>query len=195
MIAYATAMARAWKAFAPAWEPAPELIDRERERADVAAANDTQLELLDRLHPTAHVFNGGWRLPSLLRAGQAHFPDGGLIVLPLLADPRASIVSSQHDCITHLAYPVSSGPGRAAAGPGSLDSLVGIPRATILRRTAIPRTVGELAVGLMTVPSAVTYHANALVAAGLVVRERRGKHVIVRRTARGEALILLYNEA
>ena len=44
-------------------------------------------------------------------------------------------------------------------------------------------------------PSAATHHVSALEAAGLVRRERRGRHVVVRRTARGEALLALYEVA
>jgi len=45
------------------------------------------------------------------------------------------------------------------------------------------------------VPSAATHHVNALQAAGLVERHRRGRNVLVDRTARGEALLELYDDA
>jgi DNA-binding transcriptional ArsR family regulator len=53
-------------------------------------------------------------------------------------------------------------------------------------------TVGALAELLITVPSAVTHHTSALGSAGLVERERRGRHVFIRRTARGTALLAIY---
>jgi DNA-binding MarR family transcriptional regulator len=45
------------------------------------------------------------------------------------------------------------------------------------------------------VPSAATHHVTALEAAGLVTRERSGRHVLVRRTARGDALLELYRDS
>jgi DNA-binding MarR family transcriptional regulator len=41
-------------------------------------------------------------------------------------------------------------------------------------------------------PAAASYHVKALVSAGLVTRERRGRAVIVERTARGTNLLELY---
>ena len=76
-----------------------------------------------------------------------------------------------------------------------LDALLGAQRAKILRRLDRPATAGELAQALLAVPSAATHHVTALEAAGLVRRERRGRHVVVRRTARGEALLALYESA
>jgi DNA-binding MarR family transcriptional regulator len=47
---------------------------------------------------------------------------------------------------------------------------------------------------LRAVPSAATHHVDALEAAGLVERYRRGRNVLVDRTARGEAPLELYDE-
>jgi DNA-binding MarR family transcriptional regulator len=44
------------------------------------------------------------------------------------------------------------------------------------------------------VPSAATHHVNALEAAGLVVRDRHGRNVLVRHSARGRALLDLYED-
>lgn len=77
----------------------------------------------------------------------------------------------------------------------ALEGLLGVPRAQILRALEAPTSIGRLADALNAVPSAATHHVGALEAAGLVVRDRRGRHVLVRRTARGEALLDLYDEA
>jgi len=45
------------------------------------------------------------------------------------------------------------------------------------------------------VPSAATHHVSALAAAGLVLRDRSDRSLLVRRTARGDALVALYDAA
>ncbi|MFH9191321.1 ArsR/SmtB family transcription factor [Streptomyces globisporus] len=54
-----------------------------------------------------------------------------------------------------------------------------------------PRTMGSLADASDYTPAAVTYHCGRLKAAGLITRERRGQHVVARRTASGQALVTL----
>ena len=74
----------------------------------------------------------------------------------------------------------------------TLEALVGPQRARVLRALDRPRTVGELARTLIAVPSAATHQVSALEAAGLVVRQRNGQHVIVHLTVRGARLVELY---
>jgi DNA-binding transcriptional ArsR family regulator len=73
-----------------------------------------------------------------------------------------------------------------------LEALIGRPRALVLRHIDRPATVGSIAAALHAVPSAASYHVTALAVAGLVARERRGQHVLVRRTGKGNALLGLY---
>jgi DNA-binding MarR family transcriptional regulator/ribosomal protein S18 acetylase RimI-like enzyme len=82
----------------------------------------------------------------------------------------------------------------AFAAATSLEALIGLPRARILRRLERPRTMGELAGLIASVPSAVTHHVATLAAAGLVARKRRGRRVLVHRSARGTALLALYED-
>ena len=70
-----------------------------------------------------------------------------------------------------------------------LEALLGPQRARVLRELERPQSVGGLAKALIAVPSAATHHVGALEAAGLVVRERDGRRVIVHRTARGSRLV------
>ena len=74
----------------------------------------------------------------------------------------------------------------------SLEALLGVPRAALLRALHQPSTVGELATRLEIVPSGITHHLRTLEPAGLVVRERRGQSVFVHRTKRGTMLLALY---
>jgi DNA-binding transcriptional ArsR family regulator len=66
-------------------------------------------------------------------------------------------------------------------------------RATLLRRLERPATATQISEWLDVVPSAVTYQLNAMESAGLVVRERHGRHVTVRRTARATQLLASYD--
>nr|WP_257134107.1 MULTISPECIES: winged helix-turn-helix domain-containing protein [Streptomyces] len=61
----------------------------------------------------------------------------------------------------------------------------------MLRELVGPRTMGSLADASDYTPAAVTYHCGRLKAAGLITRERRGQHVVARRTASGQALVTL----
>ena len=87
------------------------------------------------------------------------------------------------------------GPGawgrRGASSPDALEALLGRPRSAILTVLDRPLRAGELAERLGQVPSGVTHHLAVLESAGLVTRERRGQSVLVRRTARGTALLNL----
>ena len=76
---------------------------------------------------------------------------------------------------------------------GSLEALLGRQRALILDRLDRPVSCGEIARALKTVPAGATHHLRSLEAAGLVIRRRDGRRVIVERTMRGTALLALYD--
>lgn len=68
----------------------------------------------------------------------------------------------------------------------------GPQRSKILSRLERPASAGEIAEFLRTTPGGATHHLNGLEAAGLILRERRGRRVIVQRTRRGSELLDLY---
>jgi len=180
---YAVAVRRAWRAVEPVWARALPLLDREVRRVGAAIARGEAAELLPSLHPRGTLVEGRRRLP-------------GLTVCPLLADPRATVVFGDAEGrISGLCYPL---PGAEQVlfddvpPAPSLAGLVGPRRAAILQRLDAPATCGEIAVRLDVVPAAATHHVSALERAGLVRRMRRGRHVIVERTARGSAVLALY---
>jgi DNA-binding transcriptional ArsR family regulator len=193
---YVASLLRAWKGFAPLWRHARPALDREVQRVGMATALDAQLELLDGLFPDAGLDNGRWAVSCRFWEGRVRFPDRGVVLMPLVAGERSSIFARSGDIMGSISYPVRSVLGTEAderpAAP--LESLLGIPRAQILRTVTRPTNIGRLAEALRAVPSAATHHVAALEAAGLVVRDRRGRNVLVRRTARGEALLELYGE-
>jgi DNA-binding MarR family transcriptional regulator len=75
----------------------------------------------------------------------------------------------------------------------SLEALLGVPRAALLRALDRATTAGQLAARLHLAPSGLTHHLRILEPAGLVTRERRGQCVVVRRTRRGTTLLALYD--
>jgi hypothetical protein len=113
----------------------------------------------------------------------------------MLIGPGARLVVERDGAVVRLAYPL---PGarrldpRKGGGGSSLEALLGEPRAGILRRIDRPTTPGRLARDMQFSPSAITFHLDALERAELATRRRQGRHVVVRRTARGTALLHLY---
>lgn len=180
---YTDALRKLWAATEPRWNAGSQLLDREVERVGVAVARGAALEALRPLG----VGDG-------LGAGLA--ADRGLILMPKLTRPYSAVIRAYDgQTLTHLAYPV---PGARRLmddelpPPSSLEALLGPARTVILRQLDRPKPVGRLAEALFAGPSAATHHANALETAGLVERERKGRRVVVRRTARGTALLALY---
>ena len=194
---YIGTLLRAWKGFGPVWRRAQPTLDREVERIGVATARDAQLELLDGLLATGHVVDERWTLPCNFADGRKVFPETGLVLIPLVAGDGGSIIDVAGPTMRRIGYPVprlTDLSAEQARGP-ALEDLVGVPRAQILRALDRPTSIGRLAESLRAVPSAATHHVGALEAAGLVVRERRGRQVIVQLTARGQSLLELYEEA
>jgi DNA-binding MarR family transcriptional regulator len=74
------------------------------------------------------------------------------------------------------------------------EALLGWQRARILRGLDAAQRPGQIADALRMVAAGATHHLIRLEAADLVVRKRRGRHVVVERTARGTALLDLYAE-
>jgi DNA-binding transcriptional ArsR family regulator len=194
---YVASLLRAWRGFGPIWRQAQTALDREVERIGVATALDAQLELLDGLVAQGYVADGRWCLTCKFAQGRKELPETGLVLLPMVAGDGASILDVGETRIRYVGYPVRGlgGIGADDRPAAALECLLGPPRAQILRAVECPTSVGRLAETLRAVPSAATHHVTALEAAGLVTRERAGRHVLVRRTARGEALLELYRDS
>jgi DNA-binding transcriptional ArsR family regulator len=192
---YVGAVLRAWSGFGPVWRHARPALDREMVRVALATARDAQLELLDGLLDHGSVQDGRWRVDCAFYEGRVRFPEDGLVLIPLVAGQRSSITSRSDDVVGSIAYPLRCALTLDPTEPpaATLEALLGIPRAQILRTVRSPTSVGTLAAALRAVPSAATHHVAALEAAGLVIRSRRGRNVLVRRTTRGEALLQLYD--
>ena len=187
----ALAMTRAWAGFRPIWQVRREQLAAEADRVAGAAARGAHLQILGDLITCAHVREDRWvfEWPGA-RDVRLSVPDTGLMLVPLVSGTRASIVDVDGPVVRLVGYPLRARPRDAEP---TLDALLGIPRACILRELDAPATNNRLAAVLQTVPSAATHHVSALAAAGLVVRDRSNGSLLVRRTARGDALVALYD--
>jgi DNA-binding transcriptional ArsR family regulator len=187
----ALALTRAWAGFRPIWQVRQEQLAAEVDRVTAAAARGAHLHALGDLITCAHVREDRWvfEWPGAQDMRLA-VPDDGLTLVPLVAGSRASIVDVDGRVVRLVGYPLRTRPRDPEP---TLHALLGIPRARILRELDAPATNNRLAAVLQTVPSAATHHVSALAAAGLVVRDRSNGSLLVRRTARGDALVALYD--
>jgi DNA-binding transcriptional ArsR family regulator len=187
----ALAMTRAWAGFRPIWQDRHERIGAEIERVTAAAQRGAHLHVLGELIACGHVRGDRW--VTEWPGGQdlrLEVPATGLTLIPLVSGSRASIVDIEGPVLRLVGYPLRA--GRHEPEP-TLEALLGNPRARILRELHEPATNNQLAAALQTVPSAATHHVSALAAAGLVVRDRSNGSLLVRRTARGDTLVALYD--
>jgi DNA-binding transcriptional ArsR family regulator len=194
---YVNALRRAWTAVEPLWTRSAGLLDREVERVSVALAHGAGPELIAERFPASRLAGDELLLPSHSAGGGRLRVGSALMLQPLLAaSPASGWTDDYADTCLAIRYSVPNA-WRAFDGdlpePASLEALVGHHRARILlhleRGTA---TAGELARVLHGVPSMASHHVRALERAGLVTRERDGRHVRVRRTTRGTELVQLY---
>jgi DNA-binding transcriptional ArsR family regulator len=185
--AYGRALAHACNGLQPVWQTARSLLDREVERVGVAVVQGTDDQLISDLLASS----GVWTVRAPIEDSPA--PDA-LVAIPLLAGPYATLVRYHGATLTHIAYPLPGAQRLSeSATPPELHAVIGLQKARILLWLDPPGTAGEIAEMLGLVPSAVSWHVAALERGGLVERERRGRSVLVRRTARGSALIALYS--
>jgi DNA-binding MarR family transcriptional regulator len=191
---YIAALLRAWKGFAPIWKGARVKLETEAERIRTATMNQGQLALLDGLLDLIAADGDRLWFECDVYAGRMQLPYFGLVLMPMIGGRRAKIVAQRDQTLTALAYPIANRLATVDGDDGSaLDALLGGPRAELLRSLTRAETIGAVAEQLQTVPSAASYHVDALEAAGLVRRDRRGRHVLVSRTERGEDLLALYS--
>jgi DNA-binding transcriptional ArsR family regulator len=192
--AYAACLGRAWTGTSALWHRARPLLESEVDRVGSALARGTLDLLLQDVSPRAHLVDGRWfldRNPGPLTSAPR------MVLSPMICGPRGLLVADGDDIVHGLAYPV---PGARqlsdrrinAADEDSLHALIGEPRAELLRRLDRAVSAGSLAESMLYAPSAITHHLLSLERAGLVHRERNGRHVLVHRTPRGTALLNLY---
>jgi DNA-binding transcriptional ArsR family regulator len=197
LVLYARALGRVWRGVRDPWLAASGLFDREVERVETAAHRGALGELIASLHHRAEVREGSWRLAHD-EPVDLGLPDDGLPITPVLAGPGGARAKfSDNGILRGMTYPLP-GVTRVHSGEllppaAALESLLGAQRATILRVLDRPQRAGRLAQAIFTTAGAATHHLKSLESAGLIVRERTGRSVVAHRTARGTALLGLYD--
>jgi DNA-binding transcriptional ArsR family regulator len=194
---YVDALHRGWPEIEPLWRRAAALLEWQEERVNAAMDNGVPPTIvLNELVPRAVIVDDAVRLsPADGAARTLSVDQDGLTIVPLVASAKAGTMSAPRGRVEWVGYSLPDAwrifDGQAPP-PASLHALLGAPRTAVLRSLDRPSTAGRLAERLGVARSVVSFHLNALEAAGLIGRERRGRNVIVRRTARGTHLLVLY---
>ncbi|MEV7007934.1 hypothetical protein [Streptosporangium sp. NPDC051022] len=192
--AYAHLMRVLWQEFKPVWHRADSLLKRERERVGSAAVADHLETVLTDLSPRFRFSGTSLGLPDQ-QANRFDLNGRRLALVPIVSGNGASIFAFDHPDTVWIGYPLPAlgvlwNDGAQDTTPA--DSLVltlGRARATILRVARTSLTMSEVASLLHSTAAAATYHCAQLEAAGLLVRERHGRHVRVHVTPKGDALV------
>ena len=193
--AYTRLMRTVWREFErTSWRAGERLIRRETERVGAAAVSGALDVVLAGLSPRFRYADGVLHLPDL----QGRRVDVGgrrLVLVPIAAGSGASVFAFDLPDTVWIGYPLPGlgllwgGAPNPPAAKDALATLLGPARAMVLRSLRVPVTMGEIASALESTPATATYHCGQLEAAGLAERERRGRHVLMRRTERGDALV------
>ncbi|MFJ6996634.1 winged helix-turn-helix domain-containing protein [Streptomyces sp. NPDC003090] len=200
LAAYALVVDAVTDAVAPRWRKAGPLLSRETERVGAAVVTGAVDALLGTLPAPVRYEEGRMRLTH--SCGVESMAGRPLVLMPLVAGFTSGMYGVDRDDAVWFAYPVpglghleSGQPGEAApAEADPLGLVLGPVRSQILRRLLLRPTLGRLSRELSLSPSTLTYHCDQLAAAGLLHRERRGRHVVVTATPRGTALTRLLTD-
>ncbi|WP_131815531.1 winged helix-turn-helix domain-containing protein [Thermostaphylospora chromogena] len=193
---YAAAVDHVWSTMEPLWRRARAAFDREVERVGTAVVRGGLDVLLNTLSDRIVYSEGTLRI-SDIQPSAYDLGERDLVLVPTIAGRDAIITNLDNPSVVWVAYPlpgIESFWSRLEEGRRSdeLAAMLGEVRANLLAALDRPLTMSRLAEQAGTVPSAITYHCERLAAAGLVVRERRGREVWVSRTRRGDDLLELF---
>jgi DNA-binding transcriptional ArsR family regulator len=194
---YVDALRRCWPAVEPLWRRSLALLEREEDRVHAAMQRGVApSQVLAGLSPRAQMSHDALRIAPGDDASRRLLVDRrGATVIPMVVTSRAGTLSAPDVYLDWIGYPLPEAWrafDNSAPPSGSLEALLGRQRAILLRGLDRERTAGQLARLLVCAPSVVTHHVRALEAAGLLDRRREGRHVVVRRSSRGTALLALY---
>lgn len=195
LAAYADLASYVWSTVEPHWRSSRPLLDRETARVGVASVTGGARALLSGLGPRTGLVDGHLLVPAP-GAGRDHPPVRKVTLMPLISGTRACAYRVEDTGRLWLGYPLngltSLWDARQEYGGRAGDYLalmLGDVRADILRTGGRGPSMGELAARLHCTAGAVTYHCRQLEHAGLLSRERRGRHVRIQRTMRGDVLV------
>jgi DNA-binding transcriptional ArsR family regulator len=179
-----------------AWSRSRTALDRELRRHDHLAAAGAEHTLLNTLSPRIRFDGDTFVLDERVRV---QVGDRKIVLAPMISAAETIVVENSDPVAVVVGYALPDGlAGWLPSGvpvresTDGLATMIGQVRADVLRRLVVPMSMSALAAELNCAPSTATHHCNTLESAGLVERLRRGKSVLVRRTARGAGLVDLF---
>ncbi|MFF4778143.1 helix-turn-helix domain-containing protein [Microtetraspora fusca] len=143
------------------------------------------------MHPSLRWHDGVLHIDKMISHHRVAAAGRGLLLMPsVFAHKPAPPLSPEEP--PSLVYPSRGVATLWTAAPATdepaLVSLLGPPRARLLRLLEEPLPTAELARRLRATPSAVSQHLRVLYATGLVTRARDGRQVLYRRSSLGDRL-------
>ena len=187
---YAEATTAAWRLLGAWWPTVRPLVDREIERVGVACVRGGVDSVLNTLSRRLRYADGVFyfdRAPIETRGRR-------VVLVPSVISMDTLFIHEDERDLLGIAYPVRGQAAASTVRAGRADRLgtiLGAPRAALLRRLEVPMTMAAVAAHLNVTPGAATRHCDLLVHAGLISRERRGQAVLVSRTDAGSTLLSL----
>lgn len=160
-------------------------------RARRLAAGGARLLFAD-LHPNVRWHDGVLHIGEMIGRHEVDVSGRGLLLVPsaFAYKPVPPLISTQAPWVVYPSRGVGTLWSPAPAADGSvLESLLGAPRARLLRLLEEPLSTSDLARRQRVTPSAVSQHLRILRAAGLVTRARDGRYVLHRRSRLGDELV------
>jgi DNA-binding transcriptional ArsR family regulator len=170
----------------PAWPRLCEIAEADVMHGARTLALGGPEALLGSLHPRIRFHDGALDIGGTSGGRRAC---GSLVLVPL-ALAAADVALAAGTAVGYAARGAAGLRDPPAIGD-ALGRMLGRQRAGILARLAVPRTGAGLADELGISRSAVSQHVAALRSLGLLERQRVGRHVFLRRSARGAALVRL----
>lgn len=178
-------------ALEPAWPQMRLVLEADMMyRARQLATGGARLLFAD-MHPNLRWRDGVLHIDEMIGSHRVLASGRGLLLIPSLFAYKP-VPPLSPDEPPWLAYP-SRGVATLWAPPPEADatalaSLLGSPRARLLRLLGEPLPTVEIARRLRVTPSAVSQHLQVLHATGLATRTRDGRYVLYRRSSLGDQL-------
>lgn len=171
------------KVMAPHWSQITASFEGFVDRHAALAAREGLGSALSALHSSLD-----WQEGALTVASDYDGEVGGahaLTLIPSLYLDRVALHAPLHPGEAQLAVPMST----SDHTDPRMGPVLGATRLAILRSLAEPRTTTALATLHHLAPATVSFHLSRLLAADLVQRQRQGRHVHYRHTARARTFL------
>jgi hypothetical protein len=180
-------------AIAPAWQQIRLVLEADMTYRARQLATGGARQLFADMHPNLTWQTGVLTVDQMIGHHHVAAAGRGLLLIPSVFAYKP-VPPLSPDEPPSLAYP-SRGIATLWAQPpepdrSALTTLLGSPKASLLRLLAEPLTTSELARRLSVTPSAISQHLQLMLKTGLVNKSRDGRQVLYRRSALGDQLTL-----